>query len=134
MGAEDNLKTIQLTYEAFGRGDVSTILEFLTDDVDWASQAASSSAPWFGAHDGKDAVARFFQEFGSTVEVAEFTPAAFAANETDVFSIVHFRGTVRSTGKEIATDLHHWFRFRDGKIYHYRGTEDTEQTANAVRG
>jgi uncharacterized protein len=41
---------------------------------------------------------------------------------------------VRSTGKEIASDLHHWFRFREGKVYYYRGTEDTEQSANAFRG
>ena len=26
-------------------------------------------------------------------------------------------------------DIHHWFRFRDGKIYFYRGTEDTAATA-----
>jgi hypothetical protein len=25
-------------------------------------------------------------------------------------------------------DLHHWFRFADGKISHYRGTEDTAVT------
>jgi hypothetical protein len=31
-------------------------------------------------------------------------------------------------------DLHHYFRFRDGKIWYYRGTEDTEQTAAALRG
>jgi len=24
-------------------------------------------------------------------------------------------------------NLHHWFRFRDGKIARYRGTEDTQQ-------
>jgi hypothetical protein len=31
-------------------------------------------------------------------------------------------------------DLHHWFRFRDGKIYYYRGTEDSAQTEAALRG
>jgi len=31
-------------------------------------------------------------------------------------------------------DLHHWFRFRDGRIYFYRGTEDTAQVEAALRG
>ena len=30
-------------------------------------------------------------------------------------------------------DLHHYFRFTEGKISYYRGTEDTEQTAAALR-
>ena len=30
-------------------------------------------------------------------------------------------------------DLHHFFTFRDGKIAYYRGTEDTAQTAAALR-
>jgi ketosteroid isomerase-like protein len=33
-----------------------------------------------------------------------------------------------ATGKTAAMDLHHYFRFRDGKIAYYRGTEDTAQT------
>ena len=34
MNTNDNIKTIQAVYEAFGRADVGTILENLTDDVD----------------------------------------------------------------------------------------------------
>jgi ketosteroid isomerase-like protein len=30
-------------------------------------------------------------------------------------------------------DLHHFFRFRDGKIAYYRGTEDTAQTARVLQ-
>jgi ketosteroid isomerase-like protein len=30
-------------------------------------------------------------------------------------------------------DIHHWWRFRDGKIYLYRGTEDTAQTQDMLR-
>ena len=48
MGAEDNIKTIQSVYEAFGRGDVEGILAVLTDDVDWASEASSAMVPWYG--------------------------------------------------------------------------------------
>ena len=134
MSADDNIKTITHIYEAFGRGDVAAILDGVTDDVDWASEAASSAAPWYGVRHGRDAVAGFFSAFGSTMEVEEFTPVTFAANDTDVLTVVRFRARSRSTGKTAAMNLHHFFRFRDGKIAYYRGSEDTAVTAAALQG
>jgi hypothetical protein len=31
-------------------------------------------------------------------------------------------------------NLHHYFRFRDGKVSFYRGTEDSSQIEAALRG
>ena len=114
-------------------GDVAAILDTVTDDVDWAAEAAAPTAPWYGVRRGKDAVAQFFTDFGSAMEVQEFTPLTFAANETDVLTVVRCRTTSRRTGKSTAMDLHHLFRFRDGKIAYYRGTEDTAQVEVALR-
>lgn len=133
MGASDNIKTIQLIYEAFGSGDLNAILDRVTDDVDWAAEASSTVAPWYGARHGKDGVAAFFEGFGSSMEVQEFTPFAFAGNDTEVHTVVHCRATARATGRAIDHNLHHFFRFRDGKISYYRGTEDTAQTEVALR-
>ena len=121
------IKTIAQLYEAFGRGDVATILGAVTDDVDWATETASAAAPWYGVRHGKDAVADFFAAFGSAMEIEDFTPVSFAANDTDVLTVVRCRARSRGTGKPIAMDLHHLFKFRDGKIAYYRGTEDTAQ-------
>jgi len=133
VSADVMIKSIAQVYEAFGRGDVAAILDAVTDDVDWASEAASSAAPWYGVRHGKDGVAEFFAAFGSAMEVEEFTPQSFAANDTDVFTVVRFRARSRSTGKTAAMDLHHFFRFHDGKIAYYRGTEDTAQTEAVLR-
>jgi uncharacterized protein len=134
MSADDNIKTITQIYEAFGRGDVATILDGVTDDVDWAAEAASSAAPWYGVRRGRDAVAEFFAAFGATMEVEEFTPIAIAATDTDVLTVVRFQARSRSTGRSAAMNLHHYFRFRDGKIAYYRGSEDTAQTAAVLHG
>jgi ketosteroid isomerase-like protein len=40
--------------------------------------------------------------------------------------------TVTATGKEVATNLHHFCRFRDGKVAYYRGSEDTALVASAL--
>ncbi len=40
--------------------------------------------------------------------------------------------TVTVTGKDVATNLHHYSRLRDGKVFYYRGSEDTALTAAAL--
>jgi uncharacterized protein len=134
VSAQDNIKTITQVYEAFGRGDVAAILDAVTDDVDWAAEAASSAAPWYGVRHGRDAAAGFFAAFGGAMEVEEFTPVSMAANDTDVHTVVRFQARSRSTGQLAAMNLHHFFRFRDGKIAYYRGSEDTALTAAVLQG
>ena len=75
MGSEDNIKTIQRVYEAFGRGDVATILDALADDVDWASDTSSTVAPWYGVKHGKAGVT------GTPVTPASVRVAGRAAQE-----------------------------------------------------
>ena len=132
MSAQDNIKVIQDVYEAFGRGDVEAIVAALSDDVDWAAEASSTAAPWWGVRRGKEGAGQFFQDFGSTMEVTDFTPISFAANDTDVLTVVRFSSVARATGKTSSMHLHHFFRFTDGKISYYRGTEDTLATVAAL--
>jgi ketosteroid isomerase-like protein len=133
MGADVNIKTIEGVYDAFARGDVAWILDVVTDDVDWATETATTVAPWHGPHRGKDGVSDFFAAFGSTMDVEEFVPVSFAANGDDVLTVVRFRARNRKTGKSVAMDLHHYFVFRGGKVAFYRGTEDTVQVEAAFR-
>ena len=130
---DPKIAAIQSVYEAFGRGDVGFILDQLTDDVDWASCPGSDVAPWHGIHRGKAEVPQFFNALGGALEITEFTPLSFASNETDVMAVTRWSATVPATGKSLTMDIHHWFRFRDGKIYFYRGTEDTAATQEALR-
>ena len=127
--SEANEATVKTIYEAFGTGDVPTILDKLTDDVDWAADTASAVAPWYGQRFGKDAVAGFFQAIGEAVQVTAFTPLSFASNDTEVFVFLDFGVTVKSGSMH----LHHYFRFRDRKIEYYRGTEDTALTEELFR-
>jgi len=133
MSAEDNIKTIQTVYEAFGRGDVGVILDVVTDDVDWATDTASTAAPWYGPHRGKQGVTDFFQAFGSTMTVQQFEPVSFTSSETDVHTVVKLKATRIANGRSAEMNLHHFFQFRDGKIAYYRGTEDTAQSESMFR-
>jgi ketosteroid isomerase-like protein len=48
------MKGVQAVSEAFGRADAQAILDACSDDVDWATEAASTDAPWFGVRRGKE--------------------------------------------------------------------------------
>ena len=134
MSGKDNVNAIKAVYEAFGRGDVGFIADNVTDDVDWATESTSGGAPWYGPHKGKKGVGEFFEAFGKTMEVEDFTPLAFAATDDgDVLTVVRYAARSRETGKVAKMDLHHWFRFTDGKISYYRGSEDSAITAAALR-
>jgi len=102
VSAEGNLKTVRAIYDAFERGDVATILDAVTDDVDWSSAAASSAAPWYGRRIGKDAVTDYFRSIGDAIEVLDFTQLSFAANDTEVMVLSQFRMRSRRSGKEAA--------------------------------
>lgn len=131
MGAEGNVKMIASIYEAFGRGDVGVVLDALTGDVDWGADTSSTVAPWYGERHGKSEVQSFFTAFGSTMEVEEFTPVTFAANDGSLLTVVRCRGKARRTGKPIDMNLHHYFKFRGDKVCYCRGTEGTAETEAA---
>src|SRR5438132_946072 len=82
-------------YEAFGRGDVEAILERVTDDVDWSTDAAIKSAPWYGPKHGKEGVRSFFEAIGKTGPVTQFTPLSLASNDDgDVMVLIRYAFTV----------------------------------------
>ena len=128
----DNVETVQKIYDAFSRADVDAILGVLTEDVDWASEASSQLAPWYGARRGRAEVAQFFADLAGAIDVTEFTVLAIGANKTDVMAVIRFGITSKETGNSGAMDLHHWWRFRDGKVCLYRGTEDTALTGELL--
>ena len=133
MGAQQNVETIKAMYEAFGRGDVETILGLLTDDVDWSTDAAIPSAPWYGSRHGKEEVKGFFEGIAQAGPVTDFTPLAFASNDDgDVMVFIRYAFTANATGRSVAMNLHHYWRFRDGKVCFVRSSEDTAQVAAAL--
>jgi uncharacterized protein len=133
MSAEQNIETARQMYQALGRGDLPAILDRVTGDVDWSTDAAIASAPWYGPRHGKDGVASFFQAIGTTQSITELTPLAYASNDQgDVMVFIRYAFTVIATGKHVAMNMHHYWKFRDGKACYVRSSEDTAQVAAAL--
>jgi ketosteroid isomerase-like protein len=77
-------------------------------------------------------VPAFFSAVYEYHDVTEFRPLAFTSNETDVMVVIRYGFTVKRTGKSGVMDLHHWWRFRKGKVVLVRGTEDTALMADLL--
>lgn len=128
---ENNVKTIQTIYGAFGRGDVAAIQALVTDDTHWDFAVAGSDVPWHVPVKGKAAVPAFFGAFGGNVELSGFEPAKFMAAGDDVLVHVRIAYTVKKTGKKVAMDQIHWWTLAGGKVARLRHFEDTAQVLAA---
>jgi ketosteroid isomerase-like protein len=134
MSADDQVAIVKELYDNFGNGNVDAILEVLHDDIDWAGEADPPVSPWDGQRIGKDAVRQFFADLDSVAggKDAKFTPLAFGTSDNEVFSFIRYEFTASTTGNRVAMNLHHYWRFRDGKVEFFRGSEDTAQLKTAL--
>ena len=128
---DPKIAAVRNLYDAFGRGDMAGVLAELADDVDWAAEAAGRGAPWHGPSRSKAEVPGFFAAIGDNVDITEFDVVGMTSNDTDVISTVHWSFTVRATGRSAQMYMQHWWRFADGKIVFFRGSEDSAQSARA---
>ncbi len=125
MSAEENVKTVQEGYAAFGRGDVPAILELLTDDIEWIEPGPPDVIPVAGTYRGKDEVARFFATLGEHLDIHKFEPHEFIAQGDHVVVLISSEATVKRTGRKITDHLAHLWTFEGGKLAHFETFQDT---------
>lgn len=111
-----NLETVQAIYEAFGRGDVPAILDFLAEDVQWDQEAPSYGVPIFEPGVGKDHAARFFAAL-QDLEFHRFEPTNFLTGGDQVAVPINVKVEVKATGNVVeALEIHLWTFAEDGKV------------------
>lgn len=116
MAAVDHVKTVQVVYEAFGRGDVPTILDQLADDVVWDQDAPGYGVDIYEPGAGKPHVERFFAALAG-VEFIRFEPTNFLSGGDQVAVPIEVEVRVRSTGNVVkALEVHLWTFGPDGKV------------------
>jgi ketosteroid isomerase-like protein len=114
--AVDNIAVIQTIYEAFGRGDVPTILDQLADDVVWDQDAPGYDIPIDEPGPGKAHVQQFFGALQG-LEFLRFEPTNFLAGGNQVAVPINLEVKVKDTGKVISTlEMHLWTIGDDAKV------------------
>lgn len=117
---QNNIAATQKLFEAFGEGDIPTILSYLSEDIA-IEFYGPDVIPYAGTYSGKRQAQRFFETVLASVDIHEFAPEEFLADSDKVVVTGHLHLTAKSTGKEIVSDFVHvitlrsekWVRFRD---------------------
>lgn len=67
--------------------------------------------------------------------MTEFEPVSYTSNtEGEVHVLIRYAFTATSSGKSAEMNLHHFWRFRDGKVCFVRCSEDTALVAATLAG
>jgi len=124
----NNVKTVQDIYSAFGRGDVTSILERLSLGVTWEYGASSSVLPWLLPRRGREAVRGFFESL-EELELLRFEPTRFLQTDGIVVVLFDFEATVKATGRRIVEEdeVHIWHFDAEGQVVRFRHRLDTHQ-------
>ena len=125
MSEQENVQVVQEAYAAFKRGDIPSLLNMLTDDVEWWVNGPPEIIPYAGARRGREQVAQFFTTVDETVEFPEFEPDEFIAQGDKVVTIGHDQERVKKTGRTAQNRWAMVFTLRGGKIASFRSYEDS---------
>lgn len=130
MSTEDNKRTVQAIFEAFGHGDIPAVLEHVSEDVTWKAPGPEV-VNYFGDRRGHAGATEFFVQLGTNVDFEHFEPGAFVAEGDRVVVLGRERGRVKGTGKTFDNEWALVFTFDGGKVSGFQCYENTAAIAEA---
>jgi ketosteroid isomerase-like protein len=130
MTENHNTKLIQTMYAAFGAGDIQTILDLLSPDVEW-TLTGPAGIPYSGKKVGPSQVLTFFQSLATTQEHHKLTIDVYIAQGDHVATTGRYSALVKATGKLIDGPVAHVFTIKNGKVVKFLDFVDTAQMADA---
>ena len=104
MSEQANVSTVQMIYDAFGRGDVSAIVNTLADKFEWHHRGAPS-VPWGKSRSTKEEVRSFFRELDEAVQVLGFEVQDYIAQDDKVVGLGNVQGPLEKDRKGIRLSL-----------------------------
>jgi ketosteroid isomerase-like protein len=128
-----NVRLVQGLYDAFKHGEIATIIDALTPDVDWQVHGNPEHYPTVGRWTGQDGAQEFFRLVAETEEMVEFSPRDFYAVDDQVFTLGRYAWKVRKTGKPLAAEWCHVLTITNGKVSRFREFTDTASFADSYR-
>ena len=124
MSEQSNTELIRNMYAAFARGDVQTLLDHCTDDVEWTLEAPDI-VPFAGKRRGKAEVLQFFEALASTQENQKLTVEIMVAQGDYVAMLGRYSGSVAATGRTFDSPVAHFFAIRNGLVARFVDLGDT---------
>lgn len=130
--SEENVKIVSGLYEAFGKGDIPSVIGGLDKEIEWREAdnfIYSDHNPYLGPQAILEGV---FMRLGSQWEGFTVTPDRILDSGDTVVVLGHYTGLYHKSGKKIRAQLVHVWDLRDGKVIKFQGYTDTLQFADAI--
>lgn len=129
----DNVNLLKSLYDAFGRGDIPTVLGAMAPDIHWYEAEGNpympSGEPWIGP----DAVLNnLFMKLGAEWEGFGVHPKSFHSAGNSVIVEARYSGTNKATGKSMDTQVCHIWDIKGGKVTRFQQYVDTAKLQDVM--
>ena len=126
-----NVDSIKQLYEAFAKGDVPSVLGFLSPDIEWTE---AEGFPYGGTYKGPEAVlSGVFMRLGTEWDAFAATPNEFIDGGDTVVVPGQYSGAYRATGKSFKADFAHVWKIENGKAVKFKQYVDTLLVHRAIQ-
>jgi ketosteroid isomerase-like protein len=133
-----NLSTVQGIYEAFGKGDVSAIVDVLADDVEWEAwsdnSAVKAGVPTMVPRHGKSEVVHFF-ETAAQLEITDLQVLNMmeGGGSVAVEFVIEANLPTFGGGHYRDEEMHLWTFNEEGRVTRLRHYTDTAKHIAAYK-
>ena len=130
MSEQVNVRLVQEIYDAFSRGEIAAVLNFIDPDADLDFEGPSA-IPWAGSWHGREGWIAFFQTLGGNADEITLAMEPFAAQGDNVVMVGRYQARVKRTGQRIDSPLVHLWTIRNGMVVKCREFTNTAAEAAA---
>ncbi len=128
-----NVRLVQDLYDAFGRGDIATVLGLFDTNIEWREAEGNpyelSGKAWVGS----DAIMQnLFMKIGTEWDGFTVHPKDFHDAGDTVVVEGRYTGTHKATGKGLDAQVCHVFKIRHGKLTSFQQFVDTAQLQDVM--
>jgi ketosteroid isomerase-like protein len=132
-----NITVVNKIYEAFGKGDVPTIMDYLSENVKWEqwenNYAQKAGVPWLQERKGKDGALDFFKIVGEFI-FKDFRVLSVMGNDNQVAAEILLEIEIPSSGTHMREEEIHLWTFNElGKVVRFRHYADTAKHIAAAK-
>lgn len=127
-----NLDKIKTVYDAFAKGDIPSVLEVLSADIEWTE---AEGFPYGGTYHGPRGVLEgVFMRLGAEWEGFAAVPHEFIDGGDTIVALGKYSGVYKATRKSFQADFAHVWKLRDGRAVRFVQYVDTLLVHRAVEG
>jgi uncharacterized protein len=130
--SEEHVKVVQGLYDAFGRGEIPSVLGALDPKIEWREAENFIYAdrnPYIGPQAVLEGV---FMRLGMQWDNFAVTPDRILDAGDTVVVMGHYTGTYRRSGKKVRAQMAHVWDLHEGKVTKFQQYTDTLQFSDAI--